>query len=107
MYIVIISVLHLVCQCSLRKSLAMSLYSIILGTVDVRMYMSILGKCYVVSSQKSLVQCMENLTQKLHPGVVVNFQKVGGVSPTPPPDVIPMEVNSECSYTNSFALSSL
>ena len=24
---------------------------------------------------------MESLTQKLHPGVVINFQKIGGVSP--------------------------
>lgn len=53
------------------------------------------GKCYVVSSQKLLMQCMENLTQKLHPGVVVNFQRMGGASPTPPPDAIPMEVNGK------------
>ena len=66
-------------------------------------YLSTLGKCYVVSSQKSLVQCMENLTQKLHPGVVVSFQKIGGASPTPPPDVVPMEINGECSCTTSYS----
>ena len=38
------------------------------------------GKSYVVSNQKSLAQCMESLTQKLHPGVVINFRKIGGVS---------------------------
>jgi hypothetical protein len=46
---------------------------------------------------------MENLTQKLHPGVVVSFQKIGGASPTPPPDVVPMEINGECSYTTLLA----
>ena len=34
------------------------------------------GKSYVVSSQRSINQCMESLTQKLHPGVVVHFQKM-------------------------------
>ena len=39
------------------------------------------GKCYVITNQKSMVQCMESLTQKLHPGVVLYFQKIGGAPP--------------------------
>ena len=56
---------------------------------------SLTGKCYVVSNQKSLVQCMESLTQKLHPGVVVNFQKIGGSSPSNNDNSvpIPMEID--------------
>ena len=49
------------------------------------------GKCYVVSTHKSLVQSVESLTQKLHPGVVVNFQRLlldGD-------DTVPMEVDGE------------
>lgn len=41
----------------------------------------IAGKCYVVSTQKSLVQCMESLTQKLHPGVVINWRRIGDAPP--------------------------
>ena len=33
----------------------------------------------MTATQKSLVQAMESLTQKLHPGVVLNFRKLGGV----------------------------
>ena len=39
------------------------------------------GKCYLATNKKTLVQAMESLTQKLHPGVVINFQKIGGSSP--------------------------
>ena len=38
------------------------------------------GKSYVLTSQKSLVQCMESLTQKLQPGVVISFKKIGSKS---------------------------
>lgn len=38
--------------------------------------MLFIGKSYVVSSQRSINQCMESLTQKLHPGVVLHFQKM-------------------------------
>ena len=41
------------------------------------------GKSYVVTNQKSLAQSMESLTQKLQPGVVIHFKKIGGV-PSPP-----------------------
>ena len=41
-----------------------------------------IGKSYVVTNQKSLVQSMESLTQKLQPGVVIHFKKIGGV-PSP------------------------
>ena len=52
------------------------------------------GKCYVVASQKSLVKCMESLTQKLHPGVVVNFLKVGANgSSLPGNEATPMEID--------------
>eukprot|EP00731_Ephydatia_muelleri_P030070 Em0021g593a len=34
------------------------------------------GKGYTVVDQKSLTQCMESLTQKLYPGVVIHFQKL-------------------------------
>ncbi len=32
----------------------------------------------MVATQKSLVQCMESLTLKLHPGVVINWKRIGG-----------------------------
>ena len=35
----------------------------------------------MVTNQKSLAQCMESLTQKLQPGVVINFQKIRGKTP--------------------------
>lgn len=57
------------------------------------------GKCYVVLNQKSLVQSMESLTQKLHPGVVLNFQKTGGndiVNGHQEP--VPMEIDGECTF---------
>ena len=34
------------------------------------------GKCYTASSVKSLYQAMESISQKLHPGVVLNFRKI-------------------------------
>ena len=40
------------------------------------------GKSYLVTNQKSLVQCMESLTQKVQPGVVINFQKIKGITPS-------------------------
>ena len=43
-------------------------------------YSIVLGKCYTVMDQKSLTQCMESLTQKLHPGVVIHFQKLNSVT---------------------------
>ena len=39
------------------------------------------GKCYLAVNQKTLVQSLESISQKLHPGVVINFQKIGGCSP--------------------------
>ena len=49
-----------------------------------------------------MVQCMESLTQKLHPGVVINWKKIGGApsstngngareSDSPAP--VPMEID--------------
>ena len=35
------------------------------------------GKCYSSVNLKSLSQIMESLCQKLHPGVVLNFRKIG------------------------------
>ena len=52
------------------------------------------GKCYVVNTHKSLVQSVESLTQKLHPGVVVNFQRLLLDSE----DAVPMEVDGECKH---------
>ena len=37
----------------------------------------LIGKCYTATNQKSLSQCMESLCQKLTPGVVLNFRKIG------------------------------
>ena len=57
------------------------------------------GKGYVVLNQKSLVQSMESLIQKLHPGVVVNFQKTGGnnmVNGHQEP--VPMEIDGKCMF---------
>lgn len=50
------------------------------------------GKSYVVTNQKSLVQSMESLIQKLQPGVVVNFQKIRGSTPHKE-DLDDMDVN--------------
>ena len=49
----------------------------------------------MVTNQKSMVQCMESLTQKLQPGVVLNFQKIRGNSPLHE-EQEPMEVNGMC-----------
>ena len=39
-------------------------------------YLYAVGKSYVISSQKSMHQCVESLIQKLTPGVVLHFQKM-------------------------------
>lgn len=52
------------------------------------------GKSYVVTSHKSLVQSMESLTQKLHPGVVVNFQSTSMLNGQSDP--VPMELDGAC-----------
>lgn len=58
------------------------------------------GKCYVVSNQKSLVQSIESLTQKLHPGVILNFQKADDEnSVSGKQDPVPMDLDGEnCLY---------
>ncbi|XP_068687441.1 integrator complex subunit 6-like [Montipora foliosa] len=43
------------------------------------------GRCYKVSSSKSLGQALESLAQKVQCGVVLNFEKIGGASNPPPP----------------------
>ena len=43
------------------------------------------GKCYKVTSPKSMGQALESLTQKVQCGVVINFEKLGGVDSLPPP----------------------
>uniref|UniRef100_A0A4W4FDU2 VWFA domain-containing protein n=1 Tax=Electrophorus electricus TaxID=8005 RepID=A0A4W4FDU2_ELEEL len=48
------------------------------------------GRSYSVFSQRMLNQCLESLVQKIHSGVVINFEKTG---PDPPEDVS-MEVKS-------------
>jgi hypothetical protein len=40
------------------------------------------GRSYAVTSQRVLHQCIDSLVQKLQPGVVIHFEKVG---PDPPP----------------------
>lgn len=57
------------------------------------------GKAYVVSTHKSLMQSMESLTQKLHPGVVVNFQRTSAVNGQT--EAVPMELDGgdACSLT--------
>jgi hypothetical protein len=47
------------------------------------------GRNYSVGSQKSLVQSLESLTQKLHPGVVVCFRKIGYTPPEPSRTIAP------------------
>ncbi|XP_078380426.1 integrator complex subunit 6-like isoform X2 [Oculina patagonica] len=47
------------------------------------------GRCYKVTSSKSLGQALESLAQKVQCGVVINFEKIGGASNPPPP---PLEV---------------
>ncbi len=52
----------------------------------------------MVSTQKSLVQCMESLTQKLHPGVVINWRRIGDAPPSgngarDSPAPVPMEID--------------
>ena len=55
-------------------------------------YLECVGKSYLVTNQKSLVQCMESLTQKLQSGVVIHFKKIGGKG-SPNGDVEMMEVD--------------
>ncbi len=50
------------------------------------------GKSYLVTNQKSLVQCMEALSQKLQPGVVMHFKKIAGKG-SPSRDVEMMDVD--------------
>lgn len=47
------------------------------------------GRCYKVTSSKSLCQALESLAQKVQCGVVMNFEKIGGANnlPPPPPEV--------------------
>lgn len=47
--------------------------------------MFFLGRCYKVTSSKSLGQALESLAQKVQCGVVINFEKIGGASNPPPP----------------------
>ena len=37
---------------------------------------SYLGRSYLISSQRALLQCLESLVQKIQIGVVVNLEKV-------------------------------
>lgn len=53
------------------------------------------GKSYVLTNQKSLVQCMESLTQKLQPGVVISFKKIGTKASPPNGTQESMEVDTE------------
>lgn len=48
------------------------------------------GRCYKVTSSKSLSQALESLAQKVQCGVVMNFEKIGGANnlPPPPPEVV-------------------
>ena len=43
------------------------------------------GRCYKVTSSKSLGQALESLVQKVQCGVVINFEKIGGANNAPPP----------------------
>lgn len=45
------------------------------------------GRSYSVNSHRQLNQCLESLVQKVQPGVVMNFVKIG-------PDPSPVEVNN-------------
>jgi len=47
------------------------------------------GRSYSVFSQRMLNQCLESLVQKIHSGVVINFEKTG-------PDPPPIEGESPC-----------
>lgn len=47
--------------------------------------MQFAGRCYKVSSSKSLGQALESLAQKVQCGVVLNFEKIGGATNPPPP----------------------
>ena len=40
------------------------------------------GRSYVISSHKSLMQSLESIAQKIQPGVVIEFEKIG---PDPEP----------------------
>ena len=56
------------------------------------------GRCYKVTSSKSLGQALESLAQKVQCGVVMNFEKIGGASNLPPP---PPEGTVEQESSNS------
>ena len=40
------------------------------------------GRSYVITSQKILMQSLESIAQKIQPGVVIQFEKIG---PDPEP----------------------
>ena len=67
-----------------------------------------LGRSYAVSSQRSLMQCLESIVQKVHCGVVIKLEKHG-----PDPSPISMEdendnsavINSNVQMMNGFSSS--
>lgn len=63
-----------VCTCTINLS-----NEIIVGKVphDYYILSYTAGKCYTGTNAKSLSQCMESVSQKLHQGVVLNFRKIG------------------------------
>ncbi|RWS17476.1 integrator complex subunit 6-like protein [Dinothrombium tinctorium] len=54
------------------------------------------GRSYSVSSQRSLMQCLESVVQKIQGGVVIQFEKVGA----DPPPIIPSEEEEQSTNKN-------
>lgn len=60
------------------------------------------GRCYKVTSSKSLGQALESLAQKVQCGVVINFERIGGASnPPPPPPEVTKPSGNEVRETDS------
>jgi len=44
-------------------------------------FASLVGRSYAISSQRTLIQCLESLVQKCQSGVVVSFEKLPNEGP--------------------------
>ena len=61
-----------------------------------------IGRSYLINSQRVLVKSLESLVQKVQPGVVINFEKLG----PPPPIITEGEISNKCiCYSNYLLLS--
>ncbi|XP_074598860.1 integrator complex subunit 6-like [Brevipalpus obovatus] len=65
------------------------------------------GRSYSISSQRSLMQCLESVIQKIQGGVVVHFEKFGMDPPPLTPDEETEEAHGQSGSTNGQNLGGL